>query len=151
MQQETNQPQEQQHILDQIVIPALPPEFHHADIARHYQDGAFTSRLEAEIADILRGCQPAEESGEAAPMTLSGEALAAIKQLNCIALIQDGQVLPLLDIEKTAAPMTAMQRAHLYHRAARTLLEAIAAIYEDRAQRAKHQDDDNEGDHCYAR
>jgi hypothetical protein len=150
MQQETNQQQEHPHILDQIVIPALPAEFHHSDIARHYQDGAFTSRLDAEIADVLRGCQPAEDSGDAAPLTLSGDALEALKHLNCIALIQDGQVLPLLDIERTTEPMTAIQKAHLYHAAARTLIEAIAVIYEDQAQRAKRQDDENQGDHCHA-
>lgn len=150
MQQDTNQQQEQPHILDQIVIPALPPEFHHADIADQYQDGAFTTRLDAEIEDILRACQPVEKSNEAAPITLSGNAASVLKGLNCIALIQDGQVLPLLDIEKTAAPMTAAQRAHLYHAAARTLLDAIAAIYEDQAQRAKRHEDDNEGEHCNA-
>ena len=100
MNQDTNQQQEQPHILDQIVVPALPPEFHHSDIARHYQDGAFTSRLDAEIVDVLRGCHKAEESGEAAPLPLSGEGLAVLKGLNCIALIQDGQVLPLLDIRE---------------------------------------------------
>ena len=150
MNQDTNQQQEQPHILDQIVLPAIPPEFHHSDVARQYQDGEFTSRLDAEVADILRACQPAEESGEAVPMTLCGEALAALEHLNCIALIQDGQVLPLLDIERAAAPMTAMQKAHLYHAAASTLLEAIAAIYEDRFQQTKSQDDDNEGEHSYA-
>ncbi|MGH2496520.1 MAG: hypothetical protein ACRDIV_17620 [Ktedonobacteraceae bacterium] len=147
MDQETTQQQEQPHILDQVIVHALPPEFHHSDIAKHYQDGAFTSRLDAEVADILRACQPAEESGEGAPIPLTGEALEAMRQLNCIALIQDGQVLPLLDIEQTAAPMTALQRVHLYHSAARTLLEAIAAIYEDRFQQTKIQDDDNE-DRC---
>ena len=149
MQQDTNQQPEQPHILNQIVVPALPPEFHHPDIARHYQDGAFTTRLDAEIADVLRGCKPAEESGEGAPIPLSGEAASVLTGLNCIALIQDGQVLPLLDIEKMDAPMTAAQRTHLYHTAARTLLEAIAAIYEDQAERAKREDD-NEGEHSYA-
>jgi len=148
MHQDTSNDQDGQHLLDQLIVPALPAEFYHSDIARQYEDGAFTSRLDAEVADVLRGCQKSVESGEAAPMTLSGEALAALKHLNCIALIQNGQVLPLLDIEQTAAPMTAMQKAHLYHAAASTLLEAIAAIYEDQAQRAK-QDDDNEGERCY--
>ena len=148
MQQDTNPQQEGQHLLDQIVLPALPPQFHHADIARHYQDGEFTSRLDAEIEDILRGCLSAKESGETALITLFGDAASVLKGLNCIALIQDGQVLPLLDIERVTAPMTAVQKAHLYHAAARTLLEAIAAIYEDQAQRAKRQDDDNEGNGC---
>jgi hypothetical protein len=148
MQQETHQ--EQQHILDQVTIPALPPEFHHADITRHYQDG-LSSRLDAELEDLLRGCEIATESGDVTPMVLSGEALEAMQQLNCIALIQDGQVLPLLDIELVTMPMTAIQKAHLYHSAARTLLEALAAIYEDRFQQTKRQDDDNEGECCYAR
>ncbi len=150
MQQDINQPQEQPHILDQVVVPALPPEFHHSDIARQYQDGEFTSRLDAEIADVLRACQPAEGPGEAALITLSDEAAVILRQLNCIALIQDGQILPILEIEKTSAPMTAGQRAHLYHEAARTLLGAIAAIYEEQAQKRKGPDDDNEGEHSYA-
>ena len=150
MQQETNQHQEQPHILDQIVIPALPPEFHHSDIAEQYQDGEFTSRLDAEVADVLRACQPAEKSDEAALTTLSGAAASALKDLNCIALIQHGQILPVLDIEETTASMSAAQRAHLYHAAVRTLLEAIAAIYEEQAQKRKGPDDDNEGEHSYA-
>ena len=150
MQQDTNQQREQPHILDQVVLPALPPEFHHADIARQYRDGEFTSRLDAEVEDILRGCEGTEEAREEAPMTLSGEALATLKQLHCIALIQNGQVLPLLDIEQTATPMTALQRTHLYHAAARTLLEAIATIYEEQAQRAKRKgEDDNQGEHSH--
>ena len=46
--------------------------------------------------------------------------------------------------------MTAMQKAHLYHAAASTLLEAIAVIYEDRFQQTESQDDDNEGERCHA-
>jgi len=148
MQQDSNQQREQPHFLDQIVVPALPPEFQHTDVARHYQGGEFTSRLDAEIEDILRGGQPPGESGESAVITLSGEAAATLKDLNCLALIQDGQILPILDIERVSAPMTAVQKAHLYHAAARTLLEAIAAIYEDQAQRAHPQDDDSKGNGC---
>jgi hypothetical protein len=148
MQQDTNQQPDGQHLLDQIVLPAMPPEFHYADIARQYGDGEFANRLDAEIEDILRNCQGAGESRETATLTLSSEALATLRELHCVALIQDGQVLPLLDIEQRTAPMTALQRARLYHAAARTLLEAIAAIYEDRGKYAKRQDDDNEGDPC---
>jgi hypothetical protein len=147
MQQDTNQHPDEQHLLDQITAPALPPEFHSPDIARQYGDGEFTSRLDAEVEDILRGCEGVEESREEAPITLSSEALATLRELHCIALIQGGQVLPLLDIERAATPITALQRTHLYHAAARTLLEAIAAIYEDLAQRAKREDDD-EGEPC---
>ena len=150
MQQDANHHQDGQHLLDQITLPALPPQFHHADIARHYQDGEFTSRLDAEVEDILRGYEGAEESREEAPIPLSSEALTTLRNLYCIALIQDGQVLPLLDIERTATPMTALQKAHLYHAAARALLEAIAAIYEDRAQRAKREgEDDNQAEHSH--
>ena len=149
MQQDNNQQREQPHMLDEVVVLAIRPEFQHADIGRQYQDGEFTSRLDAEIEDILRGCQPAGESGETAPITLSGDAASALRGLHCIALIQSGQVLPLLDIEQVTAPLTAAQKARLYHAAARTLLEAIAAIFDDQAQRAKRQDDDNEGDGCF--
>jgi hypothetical protein len=142
---------QQEHILDQVTVSALAPTFVHPDVARHYQDGAY-SRLDADLADILRGCEGAEQTGTAALIPLTGEAASALGSLNCIALIQDGQVLPLLDIEQmTTPPITMQQRVQLYHAAARTLLEAIAAIYEDRAeQRKRSQGDDNEGGHCYA-
>ncbi len=149
MQQDSNQQQEPPHILDQVVVLALPAEFQHADIGRQYRDGEFTSRLDAEIEDIVCGCQPAQELGEAALITLPGEADAALKGLHCIALIQGGLLLPLLDIEQVTAPLTTAQKARLYHAAARTLLEAIAAIYEDQAQRGQRQDDDHEGDGCF--
>jgi hypothetical protein len=149
MNRDTGKPQE--HILDQVTISALAPTFTHPDIAEQYQGGQF-NRLEAEVADILRSCLSQEEQDGAAPMLLSAQTLPALRDLNCIALIQDGQALPLLDIEKTTAPVTAMQKAQLYHAAARTLLEAITAIYEDRAERGKSrsQGDDNEGGSCYA-
>ena len=149
MQQDTNQHQDGQHLLDQITLPALPPEFQHAGIARQYADGEFTSRLDAEIEDILRSSAGVEESREETPIPLSSEALAALRELHCIALIQGGQVLPLLDIVYAAAPMTAIQRTQLYHAAARTLLEAIAIIYEEPQQRPKCQDDDNEENGCH--
>jgi len=145
MNQDTNERQEQQHILDQIVTPALPPKFHHSDIGRQYEEGEFTTRLDAEVEDILRGSQPVEGPGETAPITLTDDRLTTLKQLTCIALIQDGQVLPLLDIEKTAAPLTSMQKAHLYHAAARILLEAIAAIFEGGGPRVSRDDDEGEG------
>ena len=132
MSQDTSHHQEQQHGLDQVSIPALPPVFAHVNIAEHYQEGCFSSRLEAEIADILENCQPLEEPEEGRPIPLTDEALAVLGDLNCIVLIQRGQVLPLLDIEHMPTPMTATQKAQLYHSAARTLLEAIAAILEDR-------------------
>jgi hypothetical protein len=50
--------QEQPCGLDQAPIAALPPVFAHLDIAEHYQEGRFSSRLEAEIADILWNGQP---------------------------------------------------------------------------------------------
>ena len=146
MEQDYNQQREQPHMLDQVVVPAIPPEFQHADIGRQYQDGEFTSRLDAEIEDILRSGQLAGESGEAGLITLCSEAASALDGLHCIALIQGGQVLPLLDIEPVTAPLTTAQKARLYHAAARTLLQAIAAIYEDQARR---QDDDHEGDGCF--
>ena len=149
MQEEINPDQDGQHLLDRLILSALPLEFRHTDIARHYQEGEFTSRLDAEVEDILRGCLSAEEPGETAAILLSDDATAVLKDLNCIALIQNGQILPLLDIERVTAPMTTVQKAHLYHRAARTLLEAVAAIYEDQGWHARRQDDDNEGDGCY--
>jgi len=148
MNQDTDRRQE--HILDQVTVSAPVPTFAHPDVARHYQDG-MCSRLDAELADILRGCEGAEQSGETALIPLTGEAASVLGSLNCIALIQDGEVLPLLDIKQmTTPPITMQQRVQLYHAAARTLLEAIAAIYEDRFQQTQSRDDDNEGECCHA-
>lgn len=147
--------EDQQHILDRITIPALPPAFTHHAIEEQYQAGQY-NRLEAEITDILQLFQPPQVQGreEATPLILTDEALTILKHFNCIALIQGGQVLPLLDIEHFPTPMTAAQRIHLYHAVTRTLLDAIAAILEDQAESRKHQtqqDDDTEGGSCYAR
>ena len=60
MSQETRHHQDQ-HGRDQLPLPALPPVFAHAVIAEHYQQGRFSSRLEAELADILWNGQPVEE------------------------------------------------------------------------------------------
>jgi len=134
MSQDTSHHQDQQG-RDQVPIAALPPVFAHLDIAEHYQQGRFSSRLEAELADILWNGQPVEEPEGERPIALTDEPLAALHNLNCIALIQGGQVLPLLDLEQMSTPMAAIQRAHLYHSAARTLLDIIAAILEDRDNR----------------
>ena len=134
MSQDTSHHQDQQG-RDQVPIAALQPVFAHLDIAEHYQQGRFSSRLEAELADIFWNGQPVEEPEGERPIALTNEPLAALHNLNCIALIQGGQVLPLLDIEHMSTPMTAIQRAHLYHSAARTLLEIIAAILDDRDNR----------------
>src|SRR6266852_9882485 len=108
MSQDTSHHQEQQHVLDQVTIPALPPVFAHVVIAEHYQEGQFSSRLEAEIADILWNGQPVEEPEGRRPIALTDEPLAALHNLNCIALIQAGQVLPLLDLEQMSTPRTAI-------------------------------------------
>ncbi len=120
---------------DQVPIAALPPVFAHIDIAEHYQQGRFSSRLEAELADILWNGQPVEEPEGGRPIALTDEALSVLHDLNCIALMQGGQVLPLLDIEHLSTPRTAIERAQLYHAAARTLLDIVAAILEDRDNR----------------
>ena len=134
MSQDTSHHQDQQG-RDQVPLAALPPVFAHLDIAEHYQEGRFSSRLEAELADILWNGQPVEEPEGGRPITLTNEDLAILHTLNCITLIQAGQVLPLLDIEHLATPITAIERAELYHSAARALLEIVAAILEDRENR----------------
>jgi hypothetical protein len=134
MSQDTSYHQEQQGD-DQLAIAALAPVFAHAVIAEHYQEGRFSSRLEAEITDILWHSQPVEEPEGGSPISLTDEALAALNNLNCIALLQGGQVLPLLDIERMSTPVTAIERAQLYHSVARTLLDIVAAILEDRQHR----------------
>lgn len=76
-----------------------------------------------------------EEPKEGRPISLTDEALAVLNNLNYIALLQAGQVLPLLEIEHLATPATAIERAKLYHAAARMLLDIAAAILEGREKR----------------
>jgi len=80
---------------------ALPAVFAHRDIAELYEQGFFPSRMEAELADMLY--QPAtpaparaQESEEHATIAVANT--EQLTHLNCIALIQDGQVLPILDL-----------------------------------------------------
>src|SRR2546421_5999170 len=135
MNQDRSHSQEQQQAREQLPMAALPPVFAHIDIAEHYQQGRFSSRLEAELADILWNDQPVEEPEGGRPISLTDEALTVLNNLNCIALLQAGQVLPLLEIEHLATPATAIERAQLYHSVARTLLDIVAAILEDRENR----------------
>lgn len=130
--------QEQQQERDQLSMAALPPVFAHIDIAQQYQEGLFSSRLDAELADLLWNEQPAGEAEEPEgirPISLTDEAPAFLNNLNCIALLQAGRVLPLLDIEHLATPRTAIEHAQLYQSAARTLLDIAAGILEGRENR----------------
>ena len=140
MSQDTSHHQEQQQGRDQLPIAALPPVFAHAVIAEHYQQGWFSSRLEAEITDILWNGQPVEEPEGVRPISLTEEALSVLSNLNCIALLQGGQVLPLLEIEHLATPATAIELVQLYHSVARTLLDIVAAILQDRENRQEGRD-----------
>src|SRR2546428_6970009 len=79
MSQDTSHHQDQQHVLDQVLIAALPPVFAHVDIAEHYQQGRFSSRLEAELADILWNGQPVEEPEGERPIALTDKALAVLR------------------------------------------------------------------------
>ncbi|MBV9019306.1 MAG: hypothetical protein JOZ71_01185 [Ktedonobacteraceae bacterium] len=76
-----------------------------------------------------------EEPKEGRPISLTDEALAVLNNLNYIALLQAGQVLPLLEIEHLATPATAIEREKLYHAAARMLLDIASAILEGRENR----------------
>ncbi len=139
MSQDSSHHQEQQE-RDRLPIFALPPTFANVDIAEHYQQGRFSSRLEAELADILWNGQPGEEQEGTRPISLTDEAVAILNNLNCIALLQGGQVLPLLEIEHLPAPITAIERAQLYHSVARTLLDIVVAVLEDRGNRQNGRD-----------
>jgi len=79
MSQDTSHHQNQGR--DQVPIAALPPVFAHVDIAEHYQQGRFSSRLEAELADILCNGQPVEEPEGGRPIALTDEALSVLHSL----------------------------------------------------------------------
>jgi hypothetical protein len=81
MSQDTSHHQNPQHGRDQVPIAALPPVFAHVDIAEHYQQGRFSSRLEAELADILWNGQPVEEPEGGRPIALTDEALSVLHSL----------------------------------------------------------------------
>lgn len=77
--------------------PLLTPEptFTHANIAEAYREGLFGSRLDAELADIFASCHIEEEK----PQQQGTIALTdkGIESLSCIAIIQGGQIIPVID------------------------------------------------------
>ena len=134
-----------------ISIEAAPPAFRHADIKKQYEKGEYQSRLQAEVVDILRDCQLLE-AGEAGTIPLTAEAL---EHLNCLAIIQNGQIIHVVDMERMQQPETPAQRMDLCAIAARAILDALieALQYWDKHPDQPHvkQDDDDEGGGCYAK
>lgn len=127
---------------------ALPPVFADSHIAEAYQTGCeYASRLDAEIDDVMRPLLPSLVKPAFPIAVTDSEALA---HLNAIVLIQNGEALPMLDIERIVLPFTQGQKARLYTATARMLLDAVAAILDERAATIHHEqhpvDDEDDGE-----
>ncbi len=114
---------------------ALPAVFAHQEIAALYEQGFYSNRVEAELADMLYqsdldASAHAQEEVESAPIAVTDT--RQLTALNGIALIQDGHVLPILNLAQMPFPQRLQDRVRLYHQAAQTLLEAVAAVLEER-------------------
>lgn len=132
---------------DPLSQDAHPPAFANTRIADDYRDGVYTTRLDAEIEDIFQSLAPSVE--EQHPPTIAVTDSTTLAHLNALVLIQNGEALPILDIERLDVPLSKKQRIRLYSATAKTLLGAIAAILEDKAaaqQRPLDNDDDAQGE-----
>ena len=110
--------------------PLLTPEptFTHANIAEAYREGLFGSRLDAELADIFASCHIEEEK----PQQQGTIALTdkGIESLSCIAIIQGGQIIPVIDLQDMPKPTTLAQKMSLCALVARAVLDALIEIFD---------------------
>ena len=140
---------------------SLPVAFRDADIAQKYHDGFYSCRVDAEVEDILRFCFPREgkiRSGEEDEVIYPVEAIEVLRHLNCIALLQNGAVLPLLDIAQMSIPPTGIGKSQLYLSVIRQLMAVVGAILDDhmeqqqgatdQAQQRDRPGDEDEGVPC---
>jgi hypothetical protein len=139
---------------------ALPFTFECKEVEQKYTDGMYASRLDAELEDILRSCFPEQKDirGKEDEVTaFPVEATEVLRLLNCIALIQNGTVVRLLDVaQMPTTPLTAVQKSQLYLSVVKELMAVVTVILDDHAERhAHHQsqqcdlpDDGEEGAPC---
>jgi hypothetical protein len=139
---------------DNITVETAPLAFRHTDIATAYSEGAYTSRLDAEVDDLLRDAE-LPGPAEAGVMPLTTEAL---DHLCCIAIIHNGQIIPVVDLPRTPRPTTPAQKMGLCAMAAREVLDALIDVLDHLDRRidqqndqcSEEQDDDDKEGGCHA-
>ncbi len=137
MSHEVNQSQEQDPASSEP-LPTPEPAFIHTNIAEAYREGLFGSRLDAELADIFMSCQVEEEKPQQqGTIALTDE---AIEGLNCIAIIQGGQIIPVIDLQNMPKPTTPAQKMSLCALVARAVLDTLIEVFNH-----WHRDDSAEG------
>lgn len=70
--------------------------------------------------------------------------------LNCIAIIRDGRITPLIDLEGVPEPRTPGEKMHYFAMTARTILDGLMEallFWEER--RRNEEDEGDEGETCY--
>ena len=127
MSHDINRPQEQDPTPSEpLLIPE--PTFIHTNIAEAYQEGLFGSRLDAELADIFATCHVEEEKPQQqGTIALTSE---GIESLSCIAIIQGGQIIPVIDLQDMPKPTTLAQKMSLCALVARAVLDALIEIFD---------------------
>lgn len=103
------------------------PEFIHTNIAEAYREGLFSSRLDAELADIFASCHIEEEKPQQGTIALTDK---DVESLSCIAIIQGGQIIPVIDLQDMPKPTTLAQKMSLCALVARAVLDALIEIFD---------------------
>ena len=71
------------------------------------------------------------------------------QHLNCVALVRDGQVIPLVDLTGQPLPKTPGEKMHAFAFVARTILDGLMEALEFWEYRRREREDD-EGGTCRA-
>lgn len=119
-------------------VPPPLPIFTNHDVGENYRAGLYQSRAEAELDDILRNCfanePPPEQKSEGIPLTPD-----AIAGMTCVAIIHNGNIIPVMSIAEIDPPRTAAQRMALCALAARAIIDGLLEVFTKRY----NQEDDN--------
>lgn len=131
-------------VLDATVM-ADPPVFEHPDIGQLYKIGCY-SRLEAELEDVLRG-------PKLHPIAVGD--VASLLNLHGIAYLRDGEVLPLIDLEKFLEQLPRrlhelrlQDRRNVAYMLSRLLLIQAGIILDGLASERQQESDDDPGEMC---
>lgn len=117
------------------------------------------SRAEQEATQLLASLlqeNPLPEARYSDPTGQEHEGVYAIeseaaKTLNCVAIIRNGKIIPIVDLEGTPEPKTAGEKMHLFALTARTIIDGLMdALMFWEVRRRQERIDEDEGGACHA-
>ncbi len=123
-------------------VPSPLPIFTNHDVGENYRAGLYQSRAEAELDDILKSCfanEPSsEQKSERTPLTPD-----AVANMTCVAIIHNGNIIPVMSITEIDPPRTAAQRMALCTLAARAIIDALLEVFTRWYNREDGNDDES--------